>query len=278
MLISCFLPPPAESSSNHLIPTCGTPTNHTGFRISSNDTYFYTDTVAVTESVGIGRGCKDLNNCNNRGKCNYCHSKCECDDGFGSERDKFFAPAKDFNPDCSSRSCPVGISIGSLSAFVGIVKVNNFTVTNYTQMHGLTECANNGKCDRKTGVCKCNPGYFGASCQKMSCPAQCNNRGVCQSMKRLATNPFALPLSNLMSIYSQINYTITDRTWDADFGHMCVCDSSWPVGLGANETQASEYFGLACQYRHCPSGDDPGTRDVDETNCEGVFVNIYVWR
>jgi len=49
-------------------------------------------------------------------------------------------------------------------------------------------------------------------------------------------------------------------SWDATFNYGCVCDSSWPVGLGYGETQQSEFFGAACEYRRCPSGDDPLTR------------------
>lgn len=93
----------------------------------------------------------------------------------------------------------------------------------------------------------------------------------------------ALPLS--MSTVEYV-HQFNDSTWDADFGHMCLCDSSWKVcnptsssstlyesitnpiyasrcgikvGLGSNQTQQAEYFGPACQYRHCPTGDDPMT-------------------
>ena len=51
-------------------------------------------------------------------------------------------------------------------------------------------------------------------------------------------------------------------------GHACVCDSSWDVGLAANQTQLAEYFGPACDFRRCPSGDDPTTPE-DETDCNG---------
>jgi hypothetical protein len=58
-------------------------------------------------------------------------------------------------------------------------------------------------------------------------------------------------------------------TWDERFLHQCHCDSGWPVGLGSGETQVPEYFGPACNLRHCPSGNDPLTK-IDETNCTGV--------
>merc|ERR1719502_1762064 len=50
----------------------------------------------------------------------------------------------------------------------------------------------------------------------------------------------------------------------------CVCDSTWEVGFGAGQVQSPEFFGTSCQYRHCPSADDPVTTDKDETDCNGV--------
>lgn len=38
-------------------------------------------------------------------------------------------------------------------------------------------------------------------------------------------------------------------TWDEDKIYGCLCDSSWPVGLGANETQEPEWFGPDCSLR-----------------------------
>ena len=58
-------------------------------------------------------------------------------------------------------------------------------------------------------------------------------------------------------------------SWDSDKLTGCVCDSSWPVGLEANKTQLAEYFGPACEFRRCPSGDDPTTSHINETDCFG---------
>ena len=38
----------------------------------------------------------------------------------------------------------------------------------------------------------------------------------------------ALPLT--MSTVEYV-HEFNDTTWDADFGHMCLCDSSWKVSL-----------------------------------------------
>jgi hypothetical protein len=37
--------------------------------------------------------------------------------------------------------------------------------------------------------------------------------------------------------------------WDSEKLFGCVCDSSWKVGLGANETQEPEWFGADCSLR-----------------------------
>ena len=57
-------------------------------------------------------------------------------------------------------------------------------------------------------------------------------------------------------------------SWDASTSYGCACDSSWSVGLGPEETQQSEFFGAACEFRRCPTGDDPLTW-WDETDGYG---------
>ena len=66
-------------------------------------------------------------------------------------------------------------------------------------------------------------------------------------------------------------------TWDEDKVYGCVCDSSWPVGFGAGETQAPEYTAADCSQRRCPSGDDPRTVTVDETDCAYFAGNGAAW-
>jgi hypothetical protein len=90
-------------------------------------------------------------------------------------------------------------------------------------------------------------------------------------MRRLARDSQALPLSTRSISYTTLNVSF-DPSWDVDLGHACVCDSSWRVGLRSGETQQSEYFGTTCEKRHCPTGDDPNTRLVDETDCEGIAM------
>jgi hypothetical protein len=56
----------------------------------------------------------------------------------------------------------------------------------------------------------------------------------------------------------------------------CVCESSWPVGLGAGETQEPEWFGPDCSLKHCPSADNPRTNAV-ETNCYGMVAKGSIY-
>jgi len=94
--------------------------------------------------------------------------------------------------------------------------------------------------------------------------------------------PDALPLSDYWNYYVTGNRfplygggregnveTGGNTTWDERTLHRCHCDSSWSVGLGSGETQEPEYYGEACQFKRCPSGDDPMTT-LDETDCANI--------
>lgn len=241
---------------NALASEYGRRPNYKGFtyEIVSSSGGFFTNKTTFDSVDAIGRGCLDLNRCNGHGECDISISKCNCYDGYGSANDLAVAVSNDFQADCSAQTCPLGYASGSVPS-------------NGTGVHRLIECSNNGVCDRSLGACKCFTGYEGVACNRMSCPDKCTNRGVCLSMYQLARNQRALPLTNVYAIYSDTQQNITGA-WDGSFGHACVCDSSWAVGLEANQTQQAEYFGAACEFRHCPTGDDPNTTD-DETDCEG---------
>ena len=67
-------------------------------------------------------------------------------------------------------------------------------------------------------------------------------------------------------------------TWDEDKIQGCVCDSRWPVGMAAGQTQLPEYAGIDCALQRCPSGDDPRTYETDETDCELYDNNGKTWK
>eukprot|EP00750_Incisomonas_marina_P030316 INCI7457.1.p1 GENE.INCI7457.1~~INCI7457.1.p1 ORF type:complete len:280 (-),score=41.20 INCI7457.1:45-884(-) len=189
------------------------------------------------------------NACSGHGVCDTDTALCACTDGWGSESDVADYKA----PDCSLRVCPSGPSWGFLA------NERNFTE------RPVVECSNMGVCDRSEGRCKCAAGHLGSNCGRRVCAGGCNGRGVCISMEGLAVVDEEVPLDQ------QFEYSSTNTSaWDATMIYGCVCDSeSWTVGTGADEYQVSEFFGPHCEYKRCPSGDDPLT-DEDETDCEGV--------
>jgi hypothetical protein len=248
--------------NNRITPICGQPLNSPSLGFSMNNSYFSIPRRPFAYNTPIGFQC----NCNKHGKCNYCTRQCDCDDGYGSSYDRLFSLVDDFQPDCSSKTCPIGLAIGDLYHFENLSTVLNVFNSSKGQKasmynaHRLRECSNNGNCNRQNGKCQCNKGFTGSACEKQSCPGSplstCSGNGKCYSISRLAKIASALPLSSVSFAYDLVSMTskMNESNWDVDFGHACVCDSSWEVGLGAGETQLSEYFGVACQNRHCPSG------------------------
>ena len=96
------------------------------------------------------------NNCSSHGLCN--NGTCTCNQGFGG-------------PDCSTNTCPPG--------YAGPGCLNCDVAAGYTFDPVKGKCivnrcspqctGSNGSCvDASSGICKCNPGYFGQTCQ-ISC-------------------------------------------------------------------------------------------------------------
>lgn len=155
--------------------------------------------------------------------------------------------------DCSGRTCPSGPAWADVPS-------------SEKDAHAVHECSAKGVCNRGNGICACFPGFSGDKCQRRGCLNECSGHGKCVSIKKMATMAEALPLS---PVTTYTGNEATDR-WDQDRIFGCVCDSSWPVGLGYGKTQEPEWFGPDCSLRHCPSGDDPYTKAIDETNCTNV--------
>ncbi|KAH8063114.1 hypothetical protein JL722_2276 [Aureococcus anophagefferens] len=137
----------------------------------------------------------------------------------------------------------------------------------------LDYCSGNGACDHCTSTCSCvdRHGTFDNSQTNFNCE-EINGHGTCATMRALAMLDEALPLTSRENRSYAHSNNQRPRTWDADRIFGCVCDSSWKVGLEANETQTPEYFGADCSLMHCPSGDDPMTRR-DETDCFNVTAD-----
>mmetsp|Transcript_19972 Transcript_19972/g.23686 ORF Transcript_19972/g.23686 Transcript_19972/m.23686 type:complete len:410 (+) Transcript_19972:37-1266(+) len=250
------------SRSNGIRAQCSFVENDESFMMGTNASKAVEQVMRPMDQVfGIGPACRSLLDCNGHGFCDACRQRCVCDDGFGADLNNGSIPApRDVTIDCSRRTCQVGPVIRSVA-------------TSRREAHSkLAECSENGICDRATGNCLCSAGWGGTACDRLLCPMDCSGHGHCYSMEDLARTDTAMPLSGrLRSAFPQYG-TAADRdygSWDYQTMHGCVCDSSWPVGLGAGETQTAEYFGGNCARRHCPTGDDPRTMGIDETNCTG---------
>lgn len=165
------------------------------------------------------------NGCSGHGTCKK-NKNCEC---FSRNGEKIHTGA-----DCSQYTCPKG------NAFVGEVVRNN-------NLHGLTECSNKGKCDRKNGQCDCYEGYEGFSCSRTTCPGNCGNHGRC------------IPQEALMEKTNRVYQTV----WDAKKEIGCLCDPG--------------YRGAACDRIECPTGDDPksGLGASNGRDCSGRGLCEY---
>lgn len=198
--------------------------------------------------------CAALGNCNSHGSCVATNLTCTCYDGWGSDSDVSVYKAAD----CSKRICPADLAWTDVP-------------TAATTAHATAECSNAGICNRNTGKCECFDGFEGDACQRMSCPNDCSGHGKCVSLSVMASEANAFPTGISTSYGSDATNPTT--TWDAERIYGCVCDSSWSVGWYNGETQVTEWFGPDCSLKRCPSGDDPMTTTVDETDCENKADN-----
>lgn len=160
------------------------------------------------------------NDCTLNGDCHGADCACVCKQGYGGA-------------DCSRRLCPTG------KAWVDHAKAND-------DAHNQLECSNMGLCDRTIGVCTCDIGFTGLSCNRKKCPNDCSGHGHCQSIDYYASRKD--PGEGTVHSYKGI--------WDSDMMYGCMCDPP--------------YFGPDCLSRECPRGDDPLTGSIDDQNGEQV--------
>lgn len=231
------------------------PYPHTTFEIRDGSNATLVAPRVVDAADAIGDGCDGLSGCSGNGRCDHCTSTCACKEGF-NYRDSGVT-----NFACEAAECPYGHAWAGLPTQPGFAH------------HERLPCSGTGICKTTSGTCTCFPNWAGPACERRLCPGDelaCSGHGTCATMRGLSMIDDALPLtSNENRSYGHTAYERPAKTWDADRIFGCVCDSSWKVGLDANETQQPEFFGPDCSLRRCPSGDDPMTRR-DETDCYNV--------
>lgn len=66
--------------------------------------FYRNDSYRFEFYTGVGQGCNALTECHKQGRCDYCHEKCYCFDGFGSATDLVML-GRNIQPDCSSSKC-----------------------------------------------------------------------------------------------------------------------------------------------------------------------------
>lgn len=201
-----------------------------------------------------GGSCAQLHNCYGHGKCQR-DGICECYDGWGSSSDSSTMKAID----CSLRVCP------SDTAWADLIHSDGTA-------HNLAECSNAGICNRRTGQCECFKGYSGKACQRKGCWNDCSGHGRCVSKQQAARMSSAYPVGQITS-YGERRQSTNETVWDAQKEFVCVCDSSWAVGIEFGQRLESEWFGPDCSLRHCPSADNPVTRK-DETICRNQTLTF----
>ena len=84
--------------------------------------------------------------------------------------------------------------------------------------HSIAECSNKGVCDRNHGVCICDSGFSGLSCEYTTCPSECSNNGQCMSQRMMASQ----------------NNRVYATPWDSSKQYGCVCDLGYR-GIACNQ-------------------------------------------
>lgn len=96
---------PTADPSYSFEPTSFFPSFEPTFAPTEAPLFYRNDSYVFDFFSGLGQGCARLNGCNKHGQCDFCHEKCYCFEGFGSDSD-LLQTGRDVQPDCSSRkSC-----------------------------------------------------------------------------------------------------------------------------------------------------------------------------
>lgn len=131
--------------------------------------------------------------------------------------------------DCSLRTCPRGTSWADAPW------------GNDAAHERIVECSDGGVCDRKSGECSCLSYYTGAACERSVCPDECNNNGICITLKNIAERADEVISPDNSGLGGgHAKYSLN---WDAEKQQGCFCDYG--------------FRGADCSLIECPSKADP---------------------
>ena len=167
--------------------------------------------------------------CSGHGDCLSPSNRCRC--WAQNENDGTYW----LGADCSLQGCPYDVAWYDAAASNDVA-------------HKPAECSARGLCDYSKGVCKCQAGFEGRACQRLSCPNGCSGHGTCLSLESYAHSQSGHGLSTSWFKYNS--------NWDHDKLYGCRCDPN--------------YTGYDCSQRVCPFGDDPMS-GLQEDEVQTIF-------
>jgi len=161
-----------------------------------------------------------------------------------------------YEGNCQQRSCPTG------PAWFDEAYDTNVA-------HAQKECSGVGVCDRHVGVCKCDPLFTGAACDRMRCPVgaegrACGGRGRCLTMRALAL--LANDSAGVPAAQAYGTLGNSTRAWDANSISGCYCDQS--LYYYEDYHRRPQPFDYRCSQLGCPVGDNYRTHAYNESQFE----------
>ena len=204
-----------------------------------------------------------LNNCTNRGTCDYSKGKCTCNTGyFGKGCERML------NIDCPHDCSGHGRCQQTLTDGPSICHCSpGYSGIDCSEGRCLNDCSGRGTCLTKPDLyCQCNFGFVGADCSRKVCPNDCSGHGYCNN-----------GVCTCLAGYS--GYDCAKGACPSDCHghgvcqhHKCHCDA----GFGGQDC-AKEVCGPDCMHGECIDNKcicfkGFVGRDCDTRTCGGDMV------